>query len=86
MNAQLNVLASLRRADNMPIDGAIQRRGIRASVPLPLLGRLTLCGPGVDGGNLLLEGGVDETMALEGVEALELRGDDEGCECRATTA
>lgn len=41
---------------------------------------LTLCGPGVDVGDLVLEGGVDEAMALEGVEALELGGDDEGVE------
>lgn len=40
----------------------------------------------MDGGNLLLEGRVDKTMALEGVQALKLRGDDEGCESRAAAA
>ena len=59
---------------------AIQRRRILFVVALPLLGRLALCGPGVDAGNLVLEGGVDEAVALERVEALELRGDDEGRE------
>jgi hypothetical protein len=40
----------------------------------------------VYGGNLLLEGGVDEAVALEGVEALEVRGDDEAGEGLAAAA
>jgi hypothetical protein len=34
----------------------------------------------VDGSNLVFEGGVDEAMALQRTEALELRGDDDGRE------
>jgi hypothetical protein len=37
-------------------------------------------------GNLLFESGVDETMALERVEAAELVGHDERCEGLAATA
>lgn len=61
----------------MPAYGAVQRRRILALVALPLLWRLALGRPGVDGGDFLLEGGVDEAVALEGVETLELGGDDE---------
>lgn len=54
----------------------------RRSVPLlvPLLGRLAFSRPGVDGGDFVLERGVDEAVPLEGLEVLELRGDDEGGE------
>lgn len=45
-----------------------------------LVRSLALRGPGVDVGNLVLEGGVYETMTLEGVETLELGRDDEGVE------
>lgn len=80
---------SAHRPLDLPADGAVRGRRGGGAGALPLLGGLTLGGPGVDGGNLLLEGGVDEAVALEGVEALELRGDDEGgegltaaaCEC-----
>lgn len=67
----------LLRALDLPADGAGHRRPGLGLVPLPLVGGLALCRPGVDGGDLLLEGGVDEAVALEGAEALELGGDDE---------
>lgn len=71
---------SLIRPLDMSPHRPIQRR--RRSVPLlvPLGGRLALGRPGVDGGNLLLERGVDEAVPLEGLEVLELGGDDEGGE------
>ncbi len=55
-------------------------------VALPLVGGLALCGPGVYGGDFVLEGGVDEAVALERREALELRGDDERGEGLAAAA
>lgn len=69
---------------DMPFHCAIQR-----CLPpffLPLLRRLALCRPSVDGSNLLLERGVDETVPLEGVEASELGGDDERGECLTAAA
>lgn len=50
-----------------------------------LLGCLAFGGPSVDDGDFLLEGSIDETMALERVEALELRRYNKGVE-RLTTA
>lgn len=73
-----NLDSALRpRPLDMTTHGAIQRRRIRGLVALPLVGSLALRGPGVDAGNLVLESRVDEAVALERVEALELRGDDE---------
>lgn len=60
--------------------------GCSALVALPLLGSLALCRPGVDGCDFGLESRVDESVALEGVEALELRGDDDGGESLAAAA
>lgn len=51
-----------------------------------LLGCLALGGPGVDNGDFILEGGVDEAVALERVEALELRRDDDRVEGLTTAA
>lgn len=42
--------------------------------------------PGMDALNLFAEGGVDEAVALEGVEAGELRGHDDGGERLAAAA
>lgn len=53
---------------------------------LPLLGRLALCAPGVDAGDLGLEGAVDEAVAFERVEGAELWGHDEGREGLAAAA
>lgn len=78
--------ALLRRALDLPADGAVRGRRGGCARALPLVGRLALGRPGVDGGDFLLEGGVDEAVALEGVEALELGGDDERGECLAAAA
>ena len=51
-----------------------------------LLGSLAFCGPGVDSCDFVLGRGVDEAMALERVEALELRRDDEGVESLTAAA
>lgn len=51
--------------------------GLLRLVALVLVGGLALCGPGVDGGDLVLESRVDQAVALERVEALELGRDDE---------
>lgn len=56
------------------------------ALALVLLLGLALCGPGVDAGDFGLEGGVDEAVALERVEALELGGHDEGVEGLSTAA
>jgi hypothetical protein len=71
--------------------GAVHRRARVAAakldaLALPLLGSLALGAPGVDGGDLGLEGGVDGAVPLQGVEALELRRDDQGCKGLATAA
>lgn len=65
---------------------AVQRR--RRSIPLlvPLVGRLAFGRPGVDGGDFVLERGVDEAVPLEGLEVFELGGDDEGGEGLAAAA
>lgn len=47
---------------------------------------MALGAPGMDALNLFAEGGVDEAVALEGVEAGELRGDDDGGERLAAAA
>lgn len=69
-------------APDSPVHGG-PRLGL---VPLPLVWRLAFCRPGVDGGNLLLESGVGQAVALEGVEALELGRDDEASECLTAAA
>lgn len=71
---------------DLPAHGAVQRRSRSGLVPLPLLGGLALCRPGVDGGDLVLEGGVYEAVALQRVEALELGRHDERGECLAAAA
>lgn len=58
----------------------IQRRRRSILVLVPLLGRLAFGRPGVDGGDFVLERGVDEAVSLEGLEVFELGGDDEGGE------
>jgi hypothetical protein len=40
----------------------------------------------VNNGDFVLEGGVDEAVTLERVEALELRRDDDRVECLTTAA
>lgn len=72
-------------------DGAVHRgAGLAAAelgaLALPLLGRLALGAPGVDGGDLGLEGGVDGAVPLQRVEADELRRDDQGREGLAAAA
>lgn len=83
-------LPSTTNALDLSVDGAVERRrrglGGGLAVALPLLGRLALGGPSVDAGDLVAEGGVDEPVALEGVEGAELRGDDEGGEGLAAAA
>lgn len=83
--SHLNTATLLRGPFNAPAHGPLHGRR-NTAVPLPLLGGLALGGPGVDGGNLLLEGGVDEAVALERVEAAELGGDDERGEGLAAAA
>jgi hypothetical protein len=62
-------------------------RGVVGCARLCVLLRcLALGGPGVDNGDFVLEGGVNEAMALERVEALELRRDDDRVEGLATAA
>jgi len=86
--------ASLRSALDVTTHGTSERRAGSAAtislglglVALPLVGGLALCGPGVYGGDFVLEGGVDEAVALERREALELRGDDERGEGLAAAA
>jgi hypothetical protein len=51
-----------------------------------LFGRLALGGPSVDDSDFFLEGGIDKTMALERVEALELGRHDKGVESLTTAA
>lgn len=55
-------------------------RRLPAALGLPLLRRLAFRGPGVDGGDFVFQGRVDEAVPLEGLEVLELGGYDEGCE------
>lgn len=74
------------RTFDLAIDGALERRRNLAAIAIPLLGGLALCRPGVDGGDFLLESGVDEAVALERVEASKLGRDDEGCECLSAAA
>jgi hypothetical protein len=71
--------ASLRRPLDLSTDRPIQwRRGSGTILaPFPLLWRLALGSPGVYGGNFLLESRVDEAVAFERVEALEVGRDDE---------
>lgn len=69
----------LRNALHPSADRAVQRGpvgGGGGAVALPLGGGLALCAPGVDAGDLVLEGGVDEAVALEGRLLLEGGGDD----------
>lgn len=56
------------------------------AVALPLGGGLALCTPCVDQRDLVLQGGVDEAVALQGGLLLELGGDDEGREGLAAAA
>ena len=51
-----------------------------------LLGCLALGGPGVNNGDFVLEGGVDEAVTLERVKALGLRRDDDRVEGLTTAA
>lgn len=52
---------------------------------LMLLGGLALGRPGVDGGNLVLERRVDDSVSFQRVEADKLGGNDEGCKGLAAT-
>lgn len=63
---------SFTRSLDLSAHGPLQRRPRLALIALPLLGRLALGRPGVDGRDFLLERGVGQPVALEGVEALEL--------------
>lgn len=77
---------SRTRAFDMAPDSPVHGGPRLGLVPLPLVWRLAFCRPGVDGGNLLLESGVGQAVALEGAEALELGRDNEASECLAAAA
>lgn len=66
-------------------DSAVHRRG-GGVILFPFLRRLALGGPGMDDGNLILESGVHDAVALERVETAELVRDDEGCESLTAAA
>lgn len=52
----------------------------------PLVGCLALCAPGMYAGNLVAQRGIDEAVALEGIEGVEGGRDDDGCKGLATAA